>query len=84
MTIQQLRDKLHEFEATHPWVAGLIRTAEATAVGGLTDLAINGMDFSKDGLKHALTIVSATVLVAIRNYLKTSPLDKKRPEGGTQ
>ena len=65
---------LKKYLTAHPWIAGLLACAEATAIATVVDATANGIDFSKNGLKHLLTIVGIAVVVAVRNYLKQSPL----------
>jgi hypothetical protein len=73
MKISEVKAAYGTWAAAHPWGAGLVVTAEGAAIGALTDMMLNGADFSKNGLRHAGTIMLATVIAAVRNYLKDSP-----------
>ena len=55
--------------AAHPWVAGLIVAAEGAAFGTIVDALGSG-----GTPQHLKTVVISSVLIAIRNYLKASPL----------
>jgi hypothetical protein len=67
-----------KWQIDHPFLSGLIVVAESAAVGAALDVTANGVDFTKDGIKHAATIVVTAVVVAMRNYLKTNAADLKK------
>lgn len=67
-----------KWQADHPTLATLIVVAESAAIGAVGDLVVNGVDFTKGGMKHAATIVVTAVVVAVRNYLKTNAADLKK------
>lgn len=66
--------------ACHPWLAGLLVTGESAAIGAGTSLVVNGFDVTKHGIQHAVTIVLVTIGVAVRNYIRQSPLSPTCPE----
>jgi len=80
MTIdfKQLSQQYRQWQANHPKVAGLIVVVESAAVGAAVDILTNGVDFSRDGLKHTATIIGTAVVMAVRNYLKTNASNLKK------
>lgn len=72
-----MRQRIFAWLEAHPWVAGLIVVVEAAAIGAVSDLLINGATFQGNWLKHGMTVVCSSVVVAVRNYLRQSPLVPK-------
>jgi hypothetical protein len=68
--LAKLKTRWYQWQVDHPNLAHLVVIIESAAVGAALDLFMNGVDFSKDGLKHAATIIGTTVVVAVRNYIK--------------
>jgi hypothetical protein len=75
MTAADIYTAAKQYLACHPWVAGLLTCAEAAAAGTVINVIISGgFDSSPAGLKRLAAVVLASVVVAVRNYLKQSPL----------
>jgi hypothetical protein len=72
---QSFKDAYNSWAVDHPYWAGLVVVTESAAIGAAADLIMNGVDFSKSGVKHALTIVGVAIINAVRNYLRSSPPD---------
>jgi hypothetical protein len=68
---------MNSYLNTHPWLKGLLVVVESALFGAVIDAPTSGFDYSRAGLRHALTIAITAVLCAARNYLRTSPLDVK-------
>lgn len=59
-----------QWQVDHPGLARFVVIVESAAIGALVDVFTNGVDFTKQGLKHAGTIIGTAVVVAVRNYVK--------------
>lgn len=75
---KKLNEDFKHWMVEHPKVAGLFVLVESTVAGTVVDLVANGMDFSQQGLKHAATIIGTSVVIAVRNYLRTNMSDLKK------